>query len=135
MSSDVMVQIALDDLCNIKTGADCSPIFKQERDELQKRLNVECKEHAEAAAENAELKRRVNDLKSELAKLTNQRPNNLQPVTVTAISNAKDVLRALYRPISSEENLPNETVPADRFQTVYHTLRDLVSRLEQEGLA
>ena len=62
-------------------------------------------------------------------------PRELQPVTKTAISNAKDVLRALYQPITSEENLPNETVPGDRFHTVYNALRDLVSRLEHEGLS
>lgn len=64
-----------------------------------------------------------------------QQSRELQPVTKTAISNAKDVLRALYQPIVSEENLPNETVPGDRFHTVYNALRDLVSRLEQEGLS
>ena len=69
------------------------------------------------------------------AKPEAEKPRELQPVTVTAISNAKDVLRALFRPFSSEEDAANETVPADRFQTVYKTLRDLVSRLEQEGLA
>ena len=55
----------------------------------------------------------------------------LHPVTKTAISNANDVLRAFYRPITSEENLPNETVPADRFHAGYDALKNLVSRFEQ----
>lgn len=62
-------------------------------------------------------------------------PRELQPVTITAIKNAKDVLNALYRPIIPEEDAAKESVPCDRFQSVYKTLDDLVLRLEQEGLA
>ena len=59
----------------------------------------------------------------------------LQPVTKTAINNAKEALAAHYRPITSEDNLADETVPGDRFHAVYKTLRVLVDCLEQEGLS
>ena len=68
------------------------------------------------------------------AKPEAEKPRELQPVTKTAISNARDVLDRLFRPIVSEEDAAKESVPGDHFQSVYKTLRELVSRLEQEGL-
>ena len=63
-----------------------------------------------------------------------ERPRELQPVTKTAIKNANDVLDHLFRPSKSDEDEAKEAVPGDHFHTVYNALRDLVSRLEQEGL-
>ena len=122
----VKVEMSLGDLSMIHNAANCWEIADEKREALEKRnadLMIECEK---LAKEN-------NNLRCELS--TRPTTRELQPVTKTAINNEKDVLRALYQPITSEENLPNETVPGDRFHTVYKTLRDLVSRLEQEGLA
>ena len=122
----VKVEISLGDLSMIHNAANCWEIADEKREALEKRnadLMIECEK---LAKEN-------NNLRCEHS--TRPTTRELQPVTKTAINNEKDVLRALYQPITSEENLPNETVPGDRFHTVYKTLRDLVSRLEQEGLA
>ncbi len=123
---DMKVSLSLGDLSEIHDAATSMELADEEREALEKRnadLMVECKRQA----------KEINDLRCELS--TRPTTRELQPVTKTAISNAKDVLRALYQPITSEENLPNETVPGDRFHTVYNALRDLVSRLEQEGLS
>ena len=122
----VKVEMSLGDLSMIHNAANCWEIADEKREALEKRnaeLMIECERQA----------KEINGLRCELS--TRPTTRELQPVTKTAINNAKDVLRALYQPITSEENLPNETVPGDRFHTVYKTLRDLVSRLEQEGLA
>lgn len=120
------VTVELDELDELHTTAKLSKYRKAELERVKKEnadLEIECKRQA----------KEINDLRCELS--TRPTTRELQPVTKTAINNAKDVLRALYQPITSEENLPNETVPGDHFHTVYKTLRDLVSRLEQEGLA
>lgn len=120
------VTIELADLCEIFGTAKLY-------DHMQRKVEAAEKKNANLEIECEKQAKEINGLRCELS--TRPTTRELQPVTKTAISNAKDVLRALYQPITSEENLPNETVPADRLQTVYKTLRDLVSRLEQEGLA
>ena len=120
------VTIELDELVELHTTAKLSEYRGTELERVNKEnadLEIECERQA----------KEINGLRCELS--TRPTTRELQPVTKTAISNAKDVLRALYQPITSEENLPNETVPGDRFHTVYNALRDLVSRLEQEGLS
>lgn len=122
----VKVEMSLGDLSMIHNAANCWEIADEKREALEKRnadLLIECERQA----------KEINNLRCELS--TRPTTRELQPVTKTAINNAKDVLRALYQPITSEENLPNETVPGDRFNTVYNTLRDLVKRIEQEGLS
>ena len=122
----VKVEMSLGDLSMIHNAANCWEIADEKREALEKRnadLEIECERQA----------KEINGLRCELS--TRPTTRELQPVTKTAISNAKDVLRALYQPITSEENHPNETVPGDHFHTVYDALRDLVSRLEQEGLS
>ena len=120
------VTIELDELAELHTTAKLSEYRQEELARVKK-------DNADLAVECERLAKEINGLRCELS--TRPTTRELQPVTKTAISNAKDVLRALYQPITSEENLPNETVPGDRFHTVYKTLCDLVSRLEQEGLA
>ena len=145
------VTIPLDDLVQLHRRADLYNYYKKEiekRDQEIADINhataktvEEWKAAMEARTDAYEklLKecetqaQEINNLRCELS--TRPTARELQPVTKTAISNANDVLRALYRPITSKENLPNETVPGDHFHTVYKTLRDLVSRLEQEGLS
>lgn len=120
------VTLELADLCEIHQSAELYDFMKGKSEEAEKKiadLQIECERQA----------KEINGLRCELS--TRPTARELQPVTKTAISNANDVLRALYRPITSEENLPNETVPGDHFHTVYNALRDLVSRLEQEGLS
>lgn len=120
------VTLELADLCEIHQSAELYDFMKGKSEEAEKKiadLQIECERQA----------KEINGLRCELS--TRPTTRELQPVTKTAISNANDVLRALYRPITSEENLPNETVPGDHFHTVYNALRDLVSRLEQEGLS
>lgn len=120
------VTLELADLCEIHQSAELYDFMKGKSEEAEKKiadLQIECERQA----------KEINGLRCELS--TRPTTRELQPVTKTAIGNAKDVLRALYRPITSEENLPNETVPGDHFHTVYNALRDLVSRLEQEGLS
>ena len=56
----------------------------------------------------------------------------LQPVTITAIENAKYLLGKLYRPSTGSEG---ETVPRDCYQALFKGLKDLVERLGEEGLA
>ena len=120
------VTIELDELVELHTTAKLSEYRQAELERVKKEnadLEIVCERQA----------KEINGLRCELS--TRPTTRELQPVTKTAISNAKDVLRALYQPITSEENLPNETVPGDRFHTVYNALRDLVSRLEHEGLS
>ena len=120
------VTVELDELAELLTTAKLSEYRGAELERVKKAnadLEIECERQA----------KEINGLRCELS--TRPTTRELQPVTKTAISNANDVLRALYQPITSEENLPNETVPGDRFHTVYNALRDLVSRLEQEGLS
>lgn len=120
------VTLELAGLCEIYQSAELYDFMKGKSEEAEKMiadLQIECERQA----------KEINGLRCELS--TRPTTRKLQPVTKTAISNAKDVLRALYRPITSEENLPNKTVPGDYFHTVYNALRDLVSRLEQEGLS
>ena len=122
----VKVEMSLGDLSMIHNAANCLEIADEKREALEKRnadLMVECERQA----------KEINGLRCELS--TRPTTRELQPVTKTAINNAKDVLRALYQPITSEENLPNETVPGDRFHAIYKTLRVLVDRLENEGIA
>jgi len=122
----VKVEMSLGDLSMIHNAANCWEIADEKREALEKRnadLEIECERQA----------KEINGLRCELS--TRPTTLELQPVTKTAINNAKDVLHALYQPITSEENLPNETVSGDRFHTVYNALRDLVSRLEHEGLS
>ena len=122
----VKVEMSLGDLSMIYNAANCWEIADEKREALEKqnaKLRAECETQA----------KEICDLRCELS--TRPTTRELQPVTKTAISNANDVLRDLYQPIASEENLPNETVPGDRFHAVYKALRDLVSRLEQEGLS
>ena len=123
---EVKVELSLGDLATIHGAAKCWEIADEKSEALEKKnaaLEIECERQA----------KEINGLRCELS--TRPTTRELQPVTKTAINNAKDVLRALYQPITSEENLPNETVPGDRFHTVYNALRDLVSRLEHEGLS
>ena len=120
------VTVELDELAEPLTTAKLSEYRQAELERVKNEnaaLQIECERQA----------KEINGLRCELS--TRPTTRELQPVTKTAINNAKDVLRAIYQPITSEENLPNETVPGDRFHTVYNALRDLVSRLEQEGLA
>ena len=120
------VTLELADLCEIHQSAELYDFMKGKSEEAEKKiadLQIECERQA----------KEINGLRCELS--TRPTTRELQPVTKTAISNAKDVLRAHYQPITSEENLPNETVPGDRFHTVYKTLRVLVDCLEQEGLS
>ena len=122
----VKVEMSLGDLSAIHCAANCLEFDYEKREALEKRnadLEIECERQA----------KEINGLRCELS--TRPTTRELQPVTKTAINNAKDVLRALYQPITSEENLPNETVPGDRFHAIYKTLRVLVDRLENEGIA
>lgn len=91
---------------------------------------------------DADLDRACNIIRALMLKIeerdlsTRPTTRELHPLTKTAISHANDVLRALHRPISSEENLQNETVAAVHFHTVYDALKNLVSRFEQgDGLS
>ena len=120
------VTVELDELAELLTTAKLSKYRGAE-------LEREKKKNADLAVECERQAKEINGLRCELS--TRPTTRELQPVTKTAISNANDVLRALYRPITSEENLPNETVRADRFHAVYDALRDLVKQLEQEGLS
>ena len=126
MYDDMKVSLSLGDLSAIHCAANCLEFADEKREALEKR-------NADLMVENERLAKEINGLRCELS--TRPTTRELQPVTKTAISNANDVLHGLYRPITSEENLPNETVPGDQFHTVYKALRDLVSRLEQEGLS
>ena len=126
MYDDVKVLLSLGDLSAIHCAANCFEFADDKREALEKW-------NADLMVENERQAKEINGLRCELS--TRPTTRELQPVTKTAISNAKDVLRDLYQPITSEENLPNETVPGDRFHTVYNALRDLVSRLEHEGIA
>jgi len=124
--NELKVSLSFNDLCELHCAANNWEFSEKMCKELEKR-NAELLKECETQVKE------INDLRCELS--TRPTTRELQPVTKTAINNAKDVLRALYQPITSEENLPNETTPGDRFHTVYNALRDLVSRLEQEGLS
>ena len=120
------VTLELADLCEIHQSAELYDFMKGKSEEAEKKiadLQIECERQA----------KEINGLRCELS--TRPTTRELQPVTKTAISNAKEALRALYRPDISEEDAANESVPGDRFYTIYKTLRVLVDRLEQEGLS
>ena len=120
------VTVELDEMVELHSTAKLSEYRQEELERVKKK-------NANLAVERETQAKEINELRCELS--TRPPTRELHPDTKTAIIHANDVLRALYQPIMSEENLPNETVPGDRFHTVYKTLRDLVSRLEQEGLA
>lgn len=118
------VTLELADLVEIYKRADLYDFMKGRSEEAEKKIaaiEIECERQA----------KEINGLRCELS----TRPSEIAEVTKTAIKNANEALRALYRPIVSEEDAANESVPGDRFQTIYKTLRVLVDRLEQEGLA
>lgn len=123
---EVKVEVSLGDLATIHSAAKCWDIAYNKREAAEKKI-------AELLKECETQAREINNLRCELS--TRPTARELQPVTKTAINNAKDVLRALYQPIKSEEDLPNETVSGDRFHAIYKTLRVLVNRLENEGIA
>ena len=116
------VTVELDELTELHSTAKLSEYRQAEMDRMKK-------ENADLAVESEKLAKENNDLRHELS--TRPTTRELHPDTKTAIIHANDVLRAFYRPIASEENLPNETVPADRFHAVYDALKNLVSRFEQ----
>ena len=120
------VTIELDELVELHTTAKLSEYRQAELERVKK-------ENADLMIECERLAKENNNLRCELS--TRPTTRELQPVTKTAISNAKEALAAHYRTITSEDNLANETVPGDRFHTVYKTLRVLVDCLEQEGLS
>ena len=118
------VTVELDELAELLTTAKLSEYRQAELERVKNEnaaLQIECERQA----------KEINGLRCELS----TRPREIAEVTKTAIKNANEALRALYRPIVSEEDAANESVPGDRFQTIYKTLRVLVDRLEQEGLA
>ena len=122
----VKVEMSLDDLSMIYNAYNCLKVADKKREALEKRnaeLMIECERQA----------KEINGLRCELS--TRPTTRELQPVTKTAINNAKEALAAHYCPITSEDKLADETVPGDRFHTVYKTLRVLVDCLEQEGLS
>ena len=124
--NDMKVLISLGDLSEVHCAANCLAFTEENREALEKR-------NAELMAECEKLAKENSDLRCELS--TRPTTRELQPATKTAINNANDKLRACYQIISSEENLPNETVPANNFHAVYNALRDLVDCLKQEGLS
>lgn len=126
MYDDVNVSLSIGDLNEIYCAANCLELSEEKREALEKR-------NADLMVENERLAKEINGLRCELS--TRPTTRELQPDTKTEISNANKVLDDLYHPITSEEDLLNETVTVERFQKVYNALRDLVSRLEQEGLA
>ena len=65
MSGETMVQIALDDLCSLKSSADVSQIYKKERDDVQKKLNDANLEKDDLAARLAQWTAAVNATKPE----------------------------------------------------------------------
>lgn len=121
---ETKVEILLGDHWCILNAANCRKLVAEECEALKKK-------HAELLKECETQAREINNLRCELS---TRPPRELQPITKTAIKNAKEVLNACYRPITSEIDAANETVPGDRFQSVYKALRDLVFRLEQEKL-
>lgn len=54
---DANVQIALDDLCSIRTTAQCADIYRDERDSLKKELEAEKAKREAAEKECAELQK------------------------------------------------------------------------------
>jgi hypothetical protein len=120
------VTVELDELVELHSTAKLSEYRQAEMERVKK-------ETANLAVECERLAKENNNLRCELS--TRPMTRELLPVTKTGINNAKEVLAAHYCPITSEDKLADETVPGDRFHTVYNALRDLVSRLEQEGLS
>ena len=118
--------VELDELTELHSTAKLSEYRQAEMDRMKK-------ENTDLAVECEKLAKGYNDLRCELS--TRPTTRELQPVTKTAINNAKEALAAHYRPITSGDNLADETVPGDRFHAVYKTLSDLVSQLELEGLS
>ena len=121
------VTVELDELIALHSTAKLFEDRQADMESMTKEianLEIECERQA----------KEINDLRRELS--TRPTTRELHPDTKTAIIHANDVLRTFYRIISSEENLPNETVAADRFHAVYDALKNLVSRFEQgEGLS
>ena len=120
------VTVELDELTELHSTAKLSEYRQAEMERVKK-------ETANLAVECERLAKENNNLRCELS--TRPTTRELQPVTKTAINNAKEALAAHYRSITSEDNLADETVPGDRFHAVYKTLRVLVDCLEQEGLS
>ena len=104
------VTVELDELAELHSTAKLSE-YRQSELERVRKVNA----YIEIVCER--LTKENKNLRCELS--TRPTTRELQSVTKTAISNAKDVLDH----------------PGDHFHTVYNALRDLVSRLEQEGLA
>lgn len=123
---EVKVTISLGDLSMIHSATDCFLIADEKREALEKK-NAEILKECERQAKE------INNLRCELS--TRPTTRELQPVTKTAINNAKEALAAHYRPITSEDKLADETVPGDRFHAIYKTLRVLVDCLTHEGIA
>ena len=123
---EVKVEVSLGNLATIYGAANCYSFAEDERSKLAKK-------NEDLVAECERLAREINNLRCELS--TRPTARELQPVTKTAINNAKEALAAHYRPITSEDNLADETVPGDRFHAVYKTLRVLVDCLTHEGIA
>ena len=121
------VTVELDEMVELHSTAKLSEYRQEELERVKK-------ENANLAVERETQAKEINKLRCELS--TRPTTRELHPDTKTAIIHANDVLRTFYRPISTEENLPNETVAADRFHAVYDALKNLVSRFEQgEGLS
>lgn len=126
MYDDVKVSLSLGDLSAIHCAANCLKPADEKCEALEKR-NAELLKECERQAKE------INNLRCELS--TRPTTRELQPVTKTAINNAKEALAAHYRPLTSEDNLADETVPGDRFHAIYKTLRVLVDCLTHEGIA
>lgn len=120
------VTVELDELAELLTTAKLSEYRQAEQERVNK-----VKADIEVVCEK--LAKENKNLRCELS--TRPTTRELQPVTKTAISNAKEALAAHYRPITSEDRLADETVPGDRFHAVYKTLRVLVDCLTHEGIA
>lgn len=64
---NILVQISLEDLSSLKNSAECSEIFKKERDELKKKLEATGKELAAAETNIDNLKKAVENLNAAIA--------------------------------------------------------------------
>lgn len=70
--SDISVQIALADLCSIRTTAQCADIYRNERDSLQEKLNEAEKNLAELKKERDIEKAANKTLRERLAETERQ---------------------------------------------------------------
>ena len=125
--------VDLNELCELHRSANLADFYAEKVKTWEKNGAEQTKTIADLRGICEKQAAEINQLRSRVFEA--EEPRKLQPVTVTAIKNAEDVLDSLFRPIVSEEAAANETVPGDHFHAVYKTLRDLVSRLKQEGLA